>query len=61
MKKIDPSEYMVDGGDDCSYTVAPYKKGSLDNKIGMTVLWTYYVLFAAVSYTHLTLPTTPYV
>ena len=48
MRKIDPSEYMVDGWDDCSYTAAPYKRGSLDNKIGMTVLWTYYDLFAGM-------------
>ena len=25
-----------------------YKRGSLDKKMGMTVLWTYYVLFAGM-------------
>lgn len=47
MKKIDPSEYMMDGWDQSPSQVS-YRRGSLDNKIGMTVLWVYYVLFAGM-------------
>ena len=45
MRKIDPSEYMVDGWDSTppGY-VNPYKRGSRHNKIGMTIMWTYYVI-----------------
>ena len=45
MSKIDPSEYMV--GDSWKYPgppVAPYKRGSRHNKIGMWIMCTYYVL-----------------
>lgn len=49
-KKIHPSEYM---STDCwKYSggpvVAPYKRGSRHNKIGMTIMWTYYVLFTGM-------------
>ena len=46
MKKIDSSEYMVDGWDSTppGY-VNPYKRGSRYNKIGMTIMRTYYVFF----------------
>ena len=43
MRKIDPSEYMVDGWDQQGYP--SYRRGSLHNKVGMTIMWTYYVLF----------------
>ena len=43
--KIDPSEYMQDGWDSATGTVHPYKRGSLHNKVGMWIMWTYYVLF----------------
>jgi len=45
-RKIDPSEYMVDGWDSTppGY-IPPYKRGSLHNKVGMWIMWTYYVLF----------------
>ena len=49
MSKIDPSEYMV--GDSWKYPgppVAPYKRGSRHNKIGMTIMWAYYVLFVGM-------------
>ena len=42
MRKIDPSEYMVDGWD--SQGTPNYVRGSRHNKIGMTIMWTYYVL-----------------
>ena len=43
MKKIDPSEYMVDGWD--RQGDVRYVRGSRHNKIGMTIMWTYYALF----------------
>ena len=46
MRKIDPSEYMVDGWD--RQGTPNYARGSLQNKVGMTVLWVYYVLFAGM-------------
>jgi hypothetical protein len=48
-RKIDTKEYMVDGWDRSPHlAVHPYKRGSLHNKIGMTVMWTYYVLFTGM-------------
>ena len=44
-KKIPTKEYMVDGWDKCSLNVHPYRRGSRHNVIGMTVMWTYYLLF----------------
>ena len=46
MKRIDPSEYMVDGWD--RQGTPTYKRGSLHNKVGMWIMWTYYVLFASM-------------
>ena len=46
MRKIDPSEYMVDGWD--RQGEVRYVRGSRHNKIGMTIMWTYYVLFAGM-------------
>ena len=48
MRKIDPSEYMQDGQDSSPGTVHPYKRGSLHNKVGMWIMWTYYVLFTGM-------------
>ena len=42
-RKIDPSEYMQKGWDSCPPGAHPYVRGSLHNKIGMWVMWTYYV------------------
>ena len=36
---------MVDGWDSSPGTVHPYRRGSRHNVIGMTVMWTYYLLF----------------
>ena len=44
-RKIDPSEYMQDGWDSSAGPVHPYRRGSLHNKVGMWIMWTYYVLF----------------
>ena len=46
MRKIDPSEYMMDGWD--RQGEVRYVRGSRHNKIGMTIMWTYYVLFAGM-------------
>ena len=46
MKRIDPSEYMVDGWD--RQGTPTYKRGSLHNKVGMWIMWTYYVLVAGM-------------
>ena len=46
MRKIDPSEYMVDGWD--RQGTPNYVRGSRHNKIGMTIMWTYYVLFTGM-------------
>ena len=46
MRKIDPSEYMVDGWD--RQGTPDYKRGSLHKKVGMTIMWTYYVLFTGM-------------
>ena len=46
MRKIDPSEYMVDGWD--RQGTPTYKRGSLHNKVGMWIMWTYYVLFVGM-------------
>ena len=45
-RKIDPSEYMVDGWDRAGEV--RYVRGSRHNKIGMTIMWAYYILFAAM-------------
>ena len=45
-RKIDPSEYMIDGWD--RQGTPTYKRGSLHNKVGMWIMWTYYVLFAGM-------------
>ena len=48
MRKIDPKEYMQDGWDSAPGTVHPYVRGSLHNKIGMWIMWTYYVLIVGM-------------
>ena len=49
MARIDPKEYMVVGWDSIppGY-VTRYKRGSLHNKIGMWIMWTYYVLIVGM-------------
>ena len=47
-RRIDPSENMQDGWDSAPGTVHPYKRGSRHNKIGMTIMWTYYIIFVAM-------------
>ena len=45
-RKIDPSEYMIDGWD--QQGEVRYVRGSRHNKIGMIIMWSYYILFAAI-------------
>ena len=45
-RKIDPSEYMVDGWD--RQGTPSYRRGSLHNKVVMTIMWTYYALFVGM-------------
>ena len=44
MRKIDPKEYMQDGWDRSPSGAHPYVRGSRHNKIGTTIMWTYYLL-----------------
>ena len=48
MTKLDTKDYMCDGWDSAPYAVHPYKRGSLHNKVGMWIMWTYYVLFTGM-------------
>ena len=48
-RRIDPKEYLQDGWDTSPpLAVHPYKRGSLHNKVGMWIMWTYYVLFTGM-------------
>ena len=46
IKEIPTKDYMQDGWDSGPTGCHPYKRGSRHNKIGMTIMWTYYVIFA---------------
>ena len=41
-KEIPTKEYMQDGWDSGPIGCHPYKRGSLHNKIGMWIMWTFY-------------------
>ena len=41
-KQIDTKEYMQDGWDSGPTGCHPYKRGSLNNKIGMWIMWLFY-------------------
>ena len=42
-KQIPTKDYMVDGWDRSPHlAVHPYKRGSLHNKVGMTIMWIFY-------------------
>ena len=48
-RQIKTKDYMVDGWDRSSHlAVHPYVRGSRHNKIGMTIMWTYYIIFVAM-------------
>ena len=42
---IKTKDYMVDGWDRSPHlAVHPYKRGSRHNKIGMTIMWVFYII-----------------
>ena len=44
-KNIPTKEYMVDGWDRSPHlAVHPYIRGSRHNKIGMTIMWAFYII-----------------
>ena len=44
-KNIPTKKYMVDGWDRSPHlAVHPYKRGSRHNKIGMTIMWAFYII-----------------
>ena len=46
---IKPKDYMIDGWDRSPYLVVhPYKRGSRHNRIGMWIMWSYYVLITGM-------------
>ena len=47
-RKIHTDEYMQAGWDQTPSGCHPYKRGSLHNKVGMWIMWTYYVLFTGM-------------
>jgi len=42
--KIDTKEYMQKGWDESPSGCHPYVKGSRHNKIGMWIMWVYYII-----------------
>ena len=48
-KQLKTTDYMVDGWDRSPHlAVHPYKRGSKHNKVGMWIMWTYYVLITLI-------------
>tara|TARA_E500000305_G_scaffold92080_1_gene80010 strand:- start:145 stop:324 length:180 start_codon:yes stop_codon:yes gene_type:complete len=47
-RKIHTDEYMQAGWDECPSGCHPYQRGSRHNKIGMWIMWTYYVLIVGM-------------
>ena len=45
-KRIDPNTYMRSNWNNPA--PVKYRRGNLENKISMTVLWVYLILFAAM-------------
>ena len=43
-KQIPTKDYMQDGWDSGPTGCHPYKRGSRHNKIGMWIMWTFYVI-----------------
>jgi len=44
-REIPTKDYMQDGWDSGPIGCHPYKRGSRHNKIGMWIMWTYYIIF----------------
>ncbi len=47
-RKIHPDEYMQKGWDQTPSGAHPFVRGSRHNKIGMWIVWSYYVLFTGM-------------
>ena len=47
-REIPTKDYMQPGWDSGPIGCHPYKRGSRHNKIGMWIMWTYYVIFTAM-------------
>ena len=47
-KRITTDDYMQAGWDSAPGPVHPYVRGSLHNKIGMCIMWIYYVLIVGM-------------
>ena len=59
-KQLDTKEYMVDGWDRGPRGSHPYKRGSLHNKIGMRIMWIFYIIvIAQVTYAISVIPFWP--
>ena len=43
-KKLKHSDYMIDGYDRGPYGSHPYKRGSRHNKIGMAIMYLFYIV-----------------
>ena len=43
-EEIPTNDYMQDGWDSGPIGCHPYKRGSRHNKIGMIIMWSYYIL-----------------
>jgi len=49
IQMIKHEDYMVDGWDRSPHlAVHPYKRGSRHNKIGMWIMWSYYIIFTCM-------------
>ena len=47
-REIPTKEYMQDGWDRSPIGAHPYVRGSRHNKIGMIVMWSYYILIVGM-------------
>ena len=48
-RQITPDDYMVKGWNSSPPGPHPYQRGSLHNKLGMWIMWTYYILFIGMA------------
>ena len=59
-KQIPTKDYMQDGWDSGPTGCHPYKRGSRHNKIGMWIMWSFYVIvIAQVTYAISVIPFWP--
>ena len=49
IQMIKHKDYMVEGWDRSPHlAVHPYKRGSRHNKVGMWIMWSYYIIFTSM-------------